>query len=243
MPTLPEPPRSGSGEHCLELEGARVCYRLCRHPRRRAITLNVGRQGLRVNAPLRVPLREIETVIRQHGAWVLEKLAYWQNHPAAAPLGDGSQIPWLGRGLTLSLSPELTRSCWRDEENLLKLAVPAGKTVESALLQILKPRARALLRARLAHYAQQLGIPAPPFFMSSTRSRWGSCNSKGEIRLSWRLLHLDLTLIDYVVAHELAHLEEMNHSPRFWAIVARLYPDWRQARAEIKRLTPTLPLL
>jgi predicted metal-dependent hydrolase len=241
MRSPPESSRPGRNDRCLDIAGERVDYRLHRHPRCRAIGLSVGQQGLRVSAPLHVSMRDIEAVIAQHGAWVLEKLAHWKNHPATLPLGEGSQIPWLGNPMTLSLSPGLTRSRWCEEERKIYLAVPAGKNVPSVLLQTLKPRARAVLRARLAHYATQLGVPEPPLILSSARSRWGSCNQKGEIRLSWRLLHFDLALVDYVVAHELAHLKEMNHSARFWAIVSELYPKWRWARAEIKRLAPALP--
>lgn len=71
----------------------------------------------------------------------------------------------------------------------------------------------------------------------------GSCTSHGHIRLNWRLVHLPVELIDYVVAHELAHLKEMNHSPRFWAVVASIYPDWKQARLTLRTHTKSLPVI
>jgi hypothetical protein len=79
--------------------------------------------------------------------------------------------------------------------------------------------------------------------LSSARTRWGSCSSRSGIRLHWRLIHLPPALIDYVVAHEVAHLLEMNHSPRFWAVVERLYPDWRAARADLRKAAAGLPVI
>ena len=83
----------------------------------------------------------------------------------------------------------------------------------------------------------------PAVRLSNARTRWGSCSSRSGIRLHWRLVHLSPALIDYVVAHEVAHLVEMNHSPRFWAVVERLYPDWREARAALRRAAATLPVI
>ena len=77
--------------------------------------------------------------------------------------------------------------------------------------------------------------------LSSARTRWGSCSRRTGIRLNWRLIHFPLPIVDYVVIHELAHLREMNHGPRFWAIVATLCPDYREQRAELRRLAVTCP--
>ncbi|MDR1462599.1 MAG: M48 family metallopeptidase, partial [Azoarcus sp.] len=79
--------------------------------------------------------------------------------------------------------------------------------------------------------------------LSSARTRWGSCSLKTGIRLNWRLIHFDSSIIDYVIVHELAHLTEMNHSARFWAIVARYFPDYRGARDTLKKLAGQLPVL
>ena len=106
-----------------------------------------------------------------------------------------------------------------------------------------KARAHALLGERLAHYALRLGVPTPVLTLSNARTQWGVCRADGHVRLNWRLIHLPLHLIDYVVAHELAHLREMNHSARFWAVVGRLYPDYALARAELRSCNHRLPVL
>ena len=85
-------------------------------------------------------------------------------------------------------------------------------------------------------YAEKLGVGMPVFHLSNARSRWGSCNASGVIRLNWRLIQLPLALIDYVIAHELAHLFEMNHSRAFWEVVAKIYPEYRRAQRELKQI-------
>ena len=87
----------------------------------------------------------------------------------------------------------------------------------------------------------QLGVAPPPLTLSAARTRWGSCSLKTGIRLNWRLIHFPPHVIDYVVAHELAHLREMNHSPSFWAVVGQLFPTYKAARADLKKLATTCP--
>ena len=84
-------------------------------------------------------------------------------------------------------------------------------------------------------------MPLPRLTLSAARTRWGSCSLRSGIRLNWRLIHFPLHVIDYVVAHELAHLREMNHSPRFWSVVGQLYSDYRAARDELKALAAHCP--
>jgi len=229
---------SASGRpYRLEICGQPVDYVLCRS-RRRTIGLSVDHRGLRVGAPQRATLKDIEALLHKHGKWVLDKLARWQDKPATAPLQDGSTFPWLGAPVTLRQDALSKRVCWQEQT----LKVPATLSLETALLRAIKPKARTYLQARLEIWAARMGLPLPPLFLSSARTRWGSCNSKGEIRLSWRLMHFEPALIDYVVVHELAHLKEMNHSPRFWSVVEAHFPDWRQARTALRRLAPELPV-
>ena len=226
----------------IELAGVRLEYRL-RRSARRTIGISVDQRGVRVGAPIHAPLAKIEALLRSHSDWLRQKLSDWQNRPVPEPLRDGSTIPWLGRPLLLRVTHDKPRSRWRIEEGVLELFVPAESTLTSALAAVLKPRARAFFLERLIHYAGRLGVPVPLLRLSSAKSRWGSCNARGEIRLSWRLIHFSPDLIDYVIAHELAHLKEMNHGSRFWAVVAQLYPDWQTARATLKQQARHLPEL
>jgi len=107
----------------------------------------------------------------------------------------------------------------------------------------LKTHTLELLAPRVAQYAARLGLVAPALGISNARTQWGVCMADGRIRLSWRLAHLAPELADYVVAHEVAHLVELNHSKRFWRLVETLYPDWRAARQRIRLAAAALPIL
>jgi predicted metal-dependent hydrolase len=100
--------------------------------------------------------------------------------------------------------------------------------------------AREDFQRRLELLSAKLGVNTPPLFLSSARTRWGSCNSRGEIRLNWRLIQAPPRIIHYVICHELAHLKEMNHSPKFWAWVERLCPDYPAARNELTAMSAQL---
>ena len=103
-------------------------------------------------------------------------------------------------------------------------------------------QARELFAQRIPLYAQRLGRSPRRWALSSARTRWGSCAADGSIRLSWRLVQFPLPVVDYVIAHELAHLREMNHGPRFWSTVSELCPDFEQARAWLRRHPEHPPL-
>lgn len=223
----------------VHIQGRSVDYRLTKS-NRRSISLRIADYGLRVGAPFNASIEQVETLLRQNGDWVLRKLAIWQERERADLLAEGSEILWLGETCRLARA-DGRKSCLHN--GVLELYIADGQDFSEAFARFCKLRARPLFQERLSHYAARLGVPPPPLVLSSAKSRWGSCNAKGEIRLSWRLMHFPLALIDYVVAHELAHLKEMNHSPLFWATVERIYPDWQRARNEIRRLAATLPRL
>lgn len=113
---------------------------------------------------------------------------------------------------------------------------PAG-----ALLRALKRRALEDYAPRLAEHCARFGVAVPPLRLTSARTRWGSCSTRSGIRLHWRLIHLEPELIDYVVAHEVAHLAEMNHSPRFWRLVETLHPQWQLSRRRLHAAGAELP--
>jgi len=113
----------------------------------------------------------------------------------------------------------------------------------AGLVRWLKAIALDVLTVRAAHFAALLGQPAPRVSLSNARTQWGVCTEGGSIRLSWRLVHIEPALADYVIAHESAHLVELNHSRRFWTLVERLYPGWREARERLELAGAALPIL
>jgi predicted metal-dependent hydrolase len=152
-------------------------------------------------------------------------------------------MPYLGQPLSLKLGG-LAR--YEPQARELHLGLPQDASpaqVREAALAWLAGRARALFEQRCRHYAAALSVRYTRLSLSQAQTRWGSASANGSIRLSWRLIHLDPDLIDYVVVHELAHLHEMNHSPRFWAVVASVLPDYESARRRLREAAlPTLEL-
>ena len=230
-----------------------VSYTIKRSHRRRAITLTIDEQGLRVGAPWRAGERAIENQLRKHGDWVLRKLAEWQQRRAPPRRWqDGETLMLLGEPLRLTLSPARPAT-GRDGERLLVgpslLSVTemdddpfTQNSIELRPEEIagrvtvwLREQALACFHDRVAHYRTLLVVPAPEIRLSNARTRWGSCHPAGRIHLNWRLIQMPLRLVDYVVVHELAHLKEMNHSPRFWHTVARVLPDYAARKKEIRR--------
>jgi predicted metal-dependent hydrolase len=225
----------------IELGGRTIEYRFARR-RRRTLGLSVDAHGLKVAAPLRAPWREIEGFLREKRRWILAKLDEWSRAPKPPLLlgMSGESLPLFGAPHTLEVL-EGARSV-RHEPGRLLVSAPRWRALET-LVRWLKTRALEVLEPRAAHFAARLGRAAPPVRLSNARSQWGVCGADGSIRLSWRLVHLAPELADYVVAHEVAHLVELNHSRRFWAQVAALYPQWRGAREQLELAGASLPVM
>ena len=241
-----EPPPSATGGKVgdktrhIQLGNRIVSYTL-RQAARRRLTLSIDERGLRVGAPRSITINAVESFIRDNTQWVLSRLDdYASRAPRQLTMRDGQRIPLLGNEVELRIDAGANRSHW--EEATLVIEARANADIELLVRRALQRRAHELFLQRIEHYGRGVSRPVPPLSLSSARTRWGSCSATG-IRLNWRLIHLPLPLIDYVVAHELAHLEQMNHSPRFWAVVERLCPDYKLARAELKRRTAEIPLI
>ena len=221
--------------HRLVLGADIVEYTLVRRRGRRGVGLKVDAMGLTVNAPVTMPLARIEAFLRESERWVLRKIAEWSARRAPeVRWEEGAQLPWLGRSLTLRLAAGRRTFADRIGVELhvrLRDATPA--CVRRAVVAWYQGAAREHLEARVAELARAGSITPPRVAISAARSRWGSCNSRREIRLAWRLVKAPAHLVDYVVCHELAHLRQMNHSRAFWSEVERLCPDYRRLRAEL----------
>jgi predicted metal-dependent hydrolase len=240
--------RSVAALRHLVIAGRLVDYRLRRD--RRRLAMRIDERGLSVGAPRAVALAEIEGFILAHGDWVLAKLDEYTQHNVRrhVSIHEGARLPLLGGEARVRITQGGNRGYWQpgdDGEELWLATRPAATAAELARLarRALQRRALEHFQPRLAATAARIGRPAPALALSSARGRWGSCSNQSGIRLNWRLIHLPAELIDYVIAHEVAHLLEMNHSARFWAVVDELAPDWRRARDELKRLGGALPLI
>ncbi|HUW38733.1 MAG TPA: SprT family zinc-dependent metalloprotease [Rhodocyclaceae bacterium] len=223
--------------------GARIVAYTLKQGSRRRLSMTIDERGLTVGAPLRMALSEIEAFVASHAGWVQKKLDEYAGGHARRHLTvkDGACLPLLGAEIAVRIVEGRNRVRWDGEDLVLEARPDAD--CDALARRALKLRALALFAERIGFYAGRLGRPAPRLGLSSARTRWGSCSERSGIRINWRLIHLPLPLIDYVVAHELAHLVEMNHSPRFWAVVERIYPDWRTARRELKARAAQMPVI
>ncbi|MFY9326750.1 MAG: SprT family zinc-dependent metalloprotease [Georgfuchsia sp.] len=236
----PQQPPPEKKRHIL-LGSRLVEYTLRQAPRRR-LTLNINERGLRVAAPRSISITGIDDFIRANANWVISKLdEYACCTKRQLTIRHGQRLPVLGDEVEIRVVTGRNRICWHNDGTLV-LEARADADLDALARRALQRRAHELFSQRMEHYGRSMTRPIPALSLSSARTRWGSCSATG-IRLNWRLIHLPLHLIDYVVAHELAHLEQMNHSPRFWAVVERLYPGHKNARAELKRCTAELPVI
>jgi predicted metal-dependent hydrolase len=223
------------GRAHLALEGTLVTYTIKRSARRRAISILVDEQGLRVGAPWDATHGAIERLLRKHSGWVLRKLEEWQVRRTPVPRWtDGERLMLLGSPFALRLIPERD-DVYIDGTHLCIGTCEARVSVAKQVHEWLHQQALACFSERVAHYARRLGLDTPQVLLSSARTRWGSCHASGRIHLNWRLVQMPPRLLDYVVAHEVAHLIEMNHSRRFWDIVGELIPDHALRRKELRQ--------
>jgi predicted metal-dependent hydrolase len=215
-----------------------IVYRLHR-VRRRTIGFQVNERGLTVRAPRSIAMREIEAAIVESQRWIFAKQLEWRawcerQRLSAMRFADGGAVQYLGELKTLRLGAAVARS---DDEIHLALPEEASEAeVCQALQAWLQAQARSVIGERLERFPERMQARFAGWRLSSARTQWGSCSHDGRVRLNWRLVHFPLPVIDYVIAHELAHLRELNHSPRFWREVARLLPGFEAARDQIKRV-------
>lgn len=242
-PPLAPPGVADEGRRHAIFDGRLVAYRFAR-TRRRTIAISVDADGLSVRAPRRVPWREIDAFLAAQRTWILARLDEWAGLPPPRVLHgvSGDVLPHFGIPLALEVRAGRGGCAREDGRLVVRVRAPERRDrVRARVLDWLRAETLGALAPRAAHYAARLGRPAPRVSVSNARRQWGLCTESGEIRLSWRLAHLAPELADYVVAHEAAHLAELNHSKRFWALVGSLYPDWRGARERLERVAASLP--
>lgn len=250
VPVAPDrpAPTAPAAEHVIDLDGRRVAYRLKRS-RRRSIGFVVGDAGLVVTAPLRAARRDIDAALVEKRRWILKRLAEHAERAARVAAAriewrDGMTLAYLGSPLRVVLDPGLGERgeagpvvAATAQPATLCLGLPHDvdpRRLRDALRAWLERQARLRFAARCRDFEPRLGVRATRLTLSSAATRWGSAHASGAIRLHWRLIQLAPETIDYVVAHELAHLREMNHGPRFWRAVRSVVADCDAARRALR---------
>jgi predicted metal-dependent hydrolase len=227
----------------IEVAGAAVRLRVSARARRVALRIDTARREVIATAPSPRRLAEAAAFAEQRRGWIVARLA---ELPAPTRLAPGAVIDVMGR--PCALTQGAGRARWRrgpTGEPLEIVAPGEGEAFARAVFRLLKAEAREALVARTEVHARALGQPTPAVSVADARGRWGSCRpaprrgfgaalSVGRIRYSWRLVLAPAAVLDYVAAHECAHLIEANHSPKFWAVVRDLIGDERPHRAWLR---------
>lgn len=214
-----------------------IQFKVQRSPRRQTVGVIVDANGVTLNAPTELEFSALEHIARTRAAWIVTKQRRLETLSAVPTtvkqFESGESFRYLGRQYRLKrLKPGTPAGAKLRGKHL---EVHASDALEARALveNWYKSRAAERLPERVAVYCKRLGINEPPILIRDQRQRWGSCNSKGELRINWRIIMAPMRLVDYVIAHELCHLKEPNHSRAFWKLLRQVIGDWEERREEL----------
>ena len=216
-------------------EGRVLRIALRRRPAARRLTLRVSNATGEVvlTLPQRASVASAQTFAASHGGWIAARLA---RLPARVAFEAGASLPLRGTPHRIAHRPGRAATRAEGEGEAAAILVSGEPCfLARRVRDFLQREARADLARAVAHYTGRLGQGPRRMTLRDTRSRWGSCTAGGELNFSWRLILAPPVVLDYLVAHEMAHLREMNHSPRFWALARDLCPNVDEAERWLKR--------
>lgn len=252
--SFPAPKSLAANEQWCErqLAGWKLGFVL-RRSRRKTVGLRINEQGLLLTAPSWLSEQQLDDVLLAKQQWITTKLQAWQQRQAQVSLGqnqwqDKGLVPLLGVNIELRLHAALPKTSFTgyvaQPTSHDRLLLPLSSAADSNLIQDhverwFKIQAQTYMDTWVQYYVQlSRGRPFSRWRLASPKKRWGSCNSAGVIMLNWRLIHFPPAVIQYVIAHEVAHLKEMNHGPNFWAEVGRLMPNFEAPRQLLRQHSP-----
>jgi hypothetical protein len=223
-------------------------YRIRRSDRARRARIVVDADGVEVVVPRRMALRHVEPFVRDKQAWIERTLRRYQDAvvdgPVKVDLRDGGEVPFMGEQLDLDVrvEPGRTRPHVRRRGDVLtvKVAEAGREAIRDALERWYRREARPAVEQRLDAAVARAGTRYTHLTIRAQRTRWASCSSKGGMSFNWRLLLAPPEILDYVVEHEVAHLEVLDHSPRFWRLVAQRCPGYRERERWLRLNGPAL---
>jgi predicted metal-dependent hydrolase len=217
---------------------SQIAYQVRRSERARRVRVTVdASRGVEVVLPRRAPEREAAAAVRELAPWIERRIRELKRAQAAVA-ARGDTVPYLGESLQLRSEPGRSRVHRRGSE----LLAPSGADRGPALERWYRRAAREEIAARLDRACSLAGSSYAKLTIRGQRTRWASCSRTGAMSFNWRLLLAPEPVLDYVVWHEVCHLEVMDHSPRFWALLARCCPDYRAQAMWLRRHGQTLVL-
>jgi predicted metal-dependent hydrolase len=218
-----------------DVAGRTLSLRIAENPRARRLTLRIkpGATGLSVTTPVGISMLEVERFLFRNRDWLEEKLGKLPERPVVRP---GIKIPI--RGVNHEIVHEPGRGVTeavRSEDGAQLIVRGERIHLPRRIADYLKKEAKAEIAVLVARHTETVGRPAKSIRYKDTTSRWGSCSSEGNLSFSWRIMMAPKPVINYLVAHEVAHLVHMNHGKDFWALCEELCPDTERCRAWLKK--------
>ncbi|WP_419907135.1 M48 family metallopeptidase [Hoeflea sp.] len=220
----------------IAVAGRRLPLTIREHERATRLTLRIepGGRALKMSVPVGIADQEIDRFLHRHHGWLKSRLS---KLPKASDIEEGGSIPIRGVAHRIARTGKargITEIQEEDGEPVLWVG-GAPEHLGRRIADFLKKQARADLEEAVARHAAAIGKTVAGISMKDTKSRWGSCSSRGNLSFSWRIVMAPEYVIDYLAAHEVAHLQEMNHGPRFWALCGRLCARTDEAKRWLKR--------
>jgi len=229
----------------IQLGEHTVAYRVRRSPRRRTIAIALDpREGLIVYSPMRVSAEGLREFLQDKARWILSNAKKLEEAKARAPAltwEPGGDLPFRGGRVPLRLEPGAlcAEVVWEAERVVVRTPpedglLPEAGRIRELVVAWLREQAAAHLAARVEVFAARLDVQPRRVGVRDQKRRWGSCSAHGVLNFNWRLILAPEEVLDYVVVHELCHLKELNHSPRFWSWVQSILPDYGTARGWLR---------
>ncbi|HEX3028809.1 MAG TPA: SprT family zinc-dependent metalloprotease [Clostridia bacterium] len=218
-------------------------YKVVRRKRKTVVISISHKDGVVITAPNWVTLKEIRELIDRKSRWIMEKLNLLEKEAAnnrPKVFETGEVLTYLGENYLIRIAPKKGKV--QLNGSLIEICFIKGvdpvqdkDKIRDKIEVWYKERAKEVFKERIEKFSAELGVKPQKLFVKEQKTRWGSCSSKGNINLNWRLIMAPLGIIDYVIVHELAHLRHMNHSKEFWATVESVLPDYGARRKWLKQ--------
>ena len=218
-----------------------IPYSIHWSPRRTTVSVMVAPgKGVLLAAPAGTPVERLDRLVRQKGRWIVERLQRSGAQPSPREFVSGESFWYLGRQYRLRVRPVGAPDRVRLEGRYFHVPVSHGPkgddragAVREALVDWYRTHADPKLRERVSLWCRKLGVEEPKVIITSQQRRWASCSAAGIIRVNWRIVQAPLSLLDYVIGHELAHLRHHGHSRAFWRTLGAAMPDYEKRKAAL----------
>ena len=203
---------------------------------KKTLSLKISENGLVVSAPLFMSEKKINQIVISKIKWIKKKLELIEPQKNKLFIKNRASFDLLGKEIKITLLDGNNKIEWVDENNLKIFFKDQDdqKKLKTFFIKWLKEIALDYFSQRAYEISKLYAIPSNSILLSNAKSRWGTCNSKTEVRINWRLIQADPYVIDYVICHEFAHLTHMNHSRNFWNLVEKLCPNYKLAENYLK---------